>query len=147
MARKFTQEELDRITELAKNWGKIVVRRGFGDDGPGLDVDLDQMEEMAVAAARGLIAGTLESATEQQAQKLGEQQPCPTCGQLCSVGSAERPVVVRGGAFAHHEPKAHCLACRRDFFPSASPSEAGQPRLLTGHSAQDSDGGRRDQGV
>lgn len=147
MSRKFTQEELDRISELAKNWGKIVVRRGFGDDGPQLDVDLDPMEDLAAAAARGLIAGTLEAATEQQAQNLGDQQPCPTCERMCSLQTDERPVVVRGGTFTHHEPKGYCPACRRDFFPSASPFEARHPRLLAGGAEQDSDGGGRDQGL
>lgn len=147
MARKFTQEQLQRVTKLAKNWGKIIVRRGFGEDGPDLDVDVEHMEELAVAAAQGLIAGTLETATDQQADKLGTEQPCPACGRLCSLTNAERPVVVRGGTFEHHEPKAYCPACRRDFFPSTSRAEARQPRLLPGHCAQDFDGGGRDQGV
>src|SRR4051794_34282900 len=34
----------------AKQWGKIVVRRAFGEHGPGLDVDLDAMEQVAAAA-------------------------------------------------------------------------------------------------
>ncbi len=36
---RFTPEELDRLRELAAEWGKIVSKRAFGDDGPGLDVD------------------------------------------------------------------------------------------------------------
>ena len=127
--RKLTQEDLDSIRQLAAQWGKIVVRRAFGDEGAGLDVDLDQMEQIAVAAAKGLTAGALEVATEQQGQRLGEQQACPACGRMCSVGSEERTVHVRGGTFQHREAKCHCPTCRRDFFPSASTVETRRPRL------------------
>ncbi len=72
-SRKLTAEDLEQITKLAKNWGKIVVRQAFGDDGPGLDVDLSQMEDVAVAAARGLTAGALEEATSQQGRLLGRR--------------------------------------------------------------------------
>src|SRR5213078_2022800 len=126
-SRKLTAEDLEQITKLAKSWGKIVVRQAFGDGGPGLDVDLSQME--AVAAARGLTAGALEEATAQQRRLLGTEQPCAECGRLCGVAVEERPVIVRGGVFEHQEPKAYCPACRRAFFPSASVAEAGRQRL------------------
>src|SRR6266487_2210951 len=96
-SRKLTPEDFEQITKLAKSWGKIVVRQAFGDDGPGLDVDLSQMEDVAVAAARGLTAGALEQATSQQGRLLGTELPCPECGRLCGVGVQERPLVVRGG--------------------------------------------------
>jgi hypothetical protein len=127
---KVTAEDLKRIEELAKRWGKIIVRERWGEEGPGLDVDLTQMEDVGMAAVRGLLAGTLESATQQQASQLGEQQTCPDCGRMCPLKHEERPIVVRsGGVFEHREPKAHCPACRRDFFPSASGAETGHARL------------------
>jgi len=122
--RKFTPEELQAITRLAKQWGKIVVRRGFGDQGPGLDVDLAQMEEVAFAAAQGLTAGVLEEATSSQGEKLGEHQPCPQCHELCLVTQEERPIQAKGGAFQLREPRCYCRTCRRDFFPSASAAQA-----------------------
>jgi hypothetical protein len=122
-SRKLTPEDLQQISKLAKGWGKIVVRQGFGDDGPELDVDLSQMEDVAVAAARGLTAGVLEEATSQQSRRLGAEQACPSCGRLCGVEAEERSLEVRGGAFDHQEPKCYCPTCRRAFFPSASTSE------------------------
>ena len=105
--RKPTAEDLKRIEELAKRWGKIIVREQWGEQGPGLDVDLTQMEDIGMAAVRGLLAGTLESATQQQGAQLGEQQPCPECGRNCPLKHEERPIVVRGGgSFGHREPKA-----------------------------------------
>src|SRR5207249_11927092 len=77
--RKLSPEELQAVSRLAKQWGKIVVRHAFGEQGPGLDVDLAQMEEVAYAAAQGLSAGALEEATARQGEQLGEQQPCPQC--------------------------------------------------------------------
>jgi hypothetical protein len=117
--RKLSAEELEAVTRLAKQWGKIVVKHAFGEQGPGLDVDFAQMEEVASAAARGLTEGALEVATAQQGQLLGEKQPCPQCG------SAERPMRVKGGVLPLREPKCYCPSCRRDFFPSTSGVEAG----------------------
>jgi hypothetical protein len=118
--RKLTPEDLEAISQLAKGWGKIVSRRAFGEQGPGLDVDLAQMEQVAFAAAQGLLAGALETATSQQAAQLGNSQPCPNCGRVCPVTIDERTVEVRGGRFEHREPLCHCPTCRRDFFPSAA---------------------------
>ncbi len=120
---KLNNKDLAEIHALAKQWGKIVVRRAFGDQGPGLDVDLDCMEQVAAAAAAGLTAGALEEATRQQAQHLPAEHPCPGCGRLCTPQPQPRPLVVKGGSFLHQEPACHCPACRRDFFPSASGAE------------------------
>lgn len=122
--RKLSPEELEAITRLAKQWGKIVVKHAFGEQGPGLDVDFAQMEQVAAAAARGLTEGALAVAAAQQGQRLGEEQPCPQCGTLCPVGSAERPLHVQGATVPLREPKCYCPTCRRDFFPSASALEA-----------------------
>jgi hypothetical protein len=48
--RQLTPEMLQEIRDLAAAWGKIVARRAFGDQGPGLDVDFDTMEQIARAA-------------------------------------------------------------------------------------------------
>lgn len=126
--RKLSREELEAVNRLAKQWGKIVVKQAFGEQGPGLDVDFAQMEEVACAAARGLTEGALEAATAQQGHLLGEKQPCPQCGKLCRVGSAERPLRAKGGTIPLREPKCYCPTCRRDF-PSASAVEAGRAWL------------------
>src|SRR5438876_3717632 len=94
--RRFTPEELNGLRELASQWGKIVARRAFGDDGPGPDVDFDAMEQIAQAAAAGLTEGTLQTLLERQATTLGQEQPCPECGRRCAVRRQERPLHVRG---------------------------------------------------
>lgn len=136
-ARQLTPADLARIQELAKQWGKIVVRHAFGDDGPGLDVDIDQMEEVALAAVAGLAAGTLEAGTGRQAQNLGGEHACPACGRVCTAHPETRTVQGAGGPFAHAEPVCYCPTCRRDFFPPAAAAEARQSRLHAARPAQD----------
>jgi hypothetical protein len=127
--RQFTPEELQELRGLAARWGKIIARRAFGDAGPGLDVDLDAMEQVARAAAVGLTEGTLQTCLEQQARALGPAQPCPACGRACPVGREGRPLTVQGGRLDPNEPVCHCPDCRRDFFPSAAPGAPGRARL------------------
>ncbi len=118
-ARRFTPEELTQLRALAAEWGKIVSKRAFGDDGPGLDVDFRTMEQIATAAAQGLTEGTLQQLLRQQAGKLPDQQPCPDCGTVCPTEPHTRPLTAQGAQVEQVERIAHCPACRRDFFPPA----------------------------
>ena len=118
--RKLSSEQLAAVKELAKQWGQIVARRAYGPDGPPLDADFDEMEQIAAAATAGLVEGTLEQLTQQQAQRLPEQLPCPACQKSCSLTTRPRKVVARGATITLQEPVAHCPACRRDFFPPAT---------------------------
>jgi hypothetical protein len=130
MARvPLTPQDLQKIRDLAAQWGKIVARRAFGDQGPGTDVALTAMEEVALAAAAGLTEGTLATLLEQQAHVLGQQQACPACGCLCPVRRQPRPLDVRGGSLQLSEPLCHCPDCRRDFFPPTDAAQTGQPSL------------------
>jgi hypothetical protein len=125
---KITPQDLQNIRDLAAQWGKIVARRAFGDTGPGLDVDLLALEQVADAAARGLTEGTLATLLEQQAQALPPEQSCPDCGQLCPVAHEGRPLACGGGGtLTYREPLCHCPACRRDFFPSAAGLASRRP--------------------
>ena len=123
MARRaFPPELLREIRDLAAGWGKIVARRAFGDSGPGLDTDFEAMEQLAQAAAAGLAEGALALLLEQQAQTLGEQAPCPDCGTPCALHREPRTLHRPGGTVPQSEPVGHCPACRRDFFPPATPA-------------------------
>ena len=122
-------QRLQEIQDLAAQWGKIVARRAFGADGPGPDVDIDAMEQVARAAAAGVLEGTLTTLLEQQATALGAEQPCPTCGRLCPVARAERPLTVHGGQITQSEPICSCPDCRRDFFPPTALVASRRARL------------------
>jgi hypothetical protein len=116
-------EKLAELKELARGWGKLLAAEAYGPEGPGLDVDLASMEELAVQAARAMVEGSLESLIQQQADRLGEAQTCPECGSVHRLKRRARLFQVRSGQFELEEPVAHCSTCRRDFFPSADGTE------------------------
>jgi len=122
--RKMTGKEarerkLKEIQEVAAGWGKIIAQEAFP-GGPGMDVTLADMEELAAAASRALVQGAVETMTGSQSEQFGQEAPCPTCGRMCPLTTASRPMVVRGGNATLNEPVGHCPRCRRDFFPSAA---------------------------
>ena len=119
---KLSERKLKEIEEIAAGWGKLLAKEAFP-NGPGLDVTLADMEEVAARAARAIVRGAVETMTGEQAKQFGEELPCPTCGRMCAVKRKSRPMTVRGGEATLDEPVAHCPACRRDFFPSASGAE------------------------
>jgi hypothetical protein len=121
MSTSSSSDDLQGLRELASQWGKIISRQAFGDEGPDTDVDLNTMEHVAQIASQGLLEGILETVLEQQAKKLGDQQPCPDCGRVCLVRREPRSLVFRGATVEYAEPVCHCPACRRDFFPSTLP--------------------------
>jgi len=120
MASKEARERrLKEIQEIAAGWGEIIAREAFP-EGPGLDVTLADMEEIAVAASRALVRGAVETMTGSQGERFGNAAACPSCGRMCALERASRPMVVRGGDATLSEPVGHCPACRRDFFPAAA---------------------------
>ena len=123
--RELPPELLQEIRDLAAGWGKIVARRAFGDQGPGLDVDFDAVEQVARAAALGLTEGALAAALQQQAGALAAEQPCPSCGAPRPVRRRPRELVSPGATVTRDEPVCHCPACRRDFSPPAAAAAPG----------------------
>lgn len=115
---KLSERKLKEIREVAEGWGKLLAREAFP-EGPGLDVSLADMEDIAAVATRAMVKGSVETMTEHQTESLGEQAACPTCGKTCQLQRKPRDVIVRGGDASLDEAKAHCSRCRRDFFPSA----------------------------
>jgi hypothetical protein len=128
--RQLHPDKIQEIRAFAAQWGKIVARRACGEAAADAGLDFQAMEDLAAAAAAGLTEGTLAALLEQRAGTLPAQIPCPDCGQLCPVDHEERPLTVHTGqAIPLREPLGHCPACRRDFFPPADRSAAGQSPL------------------
>ena len=131
----FTQgqpEELSHLRNLAYGWGKVVSRRAYGEEGPGLEIDFDSIESLAVEMGQAVIRGAIEEALRTQLKLLGDHQPCPECARACPVDTASRTIQVRGGTIQYNEPVGHCPACRRDFFPSPPELAARLAQLLSG---------------
>ena len=45
---KGPSDDLSHLRGIAYGWGKVVSRRAYGDEGPGLDIDFDSIESLAV---------------------------------------------------------------------------------------------------
>ena len=127
---KSQPEDLSKIRDLAFGWGKIVTRRAYGDQGPGLDLDFDSIESLAVEIGQAVSQGTIKEVLQTQFKLLGDHQPCPECSRACPVNKAPRTIQVRCGTVHYDEPVCHCPACRRDFFPSPPKFAARLAQLL-----------------
>ena len=131
---KGQSDDLSPLRDMAYGWGKIVTRRAYGEEGPGLDLDFDSIESLAVDVGQSVIQGTIEEVLRIQFQRLGDHQPCPGCSRACPVTKAPRTLQVRCGTVHYDEPVCHCPACRRDFFPSPPEFAARLAQRLAGHS-------------
>jgi hypothetical protein len=127
--RKSPLMDSTTIGRVAQGWGKVVARRVQEEVGPDLDLDADDIEQIAKAAACVVAKGTIEELLEKKAVVLGAEQPCPACQRLCPVERAPRTIYFWGAAVEYREPKCHCPACRRDFFPSTPGAAAHDAQL------------------
>ena len=127
--RKSSLMDATGIERVATGWGKVVARRVEEQVGPDLDLDADDMERLAVSAACVVVKGTIEELLEKKAAALGPEQPCPSCQRLCPLKRESRTISFCGTEVEYREPKCHCPACRRDFFPSTPRVASDDPRL------------------
>lgn len=131
-SHQLKDEKVRELTGLVQGWGKLLAGQAYGPQGPGLDVDLAGMEELATMMQQALLEGLCEELTQRQAERLPATQPCPGCGGECEVQRPEetpadssgkrkepRRMLLRGGSFGLAEPRCYCRRCRRSFFPSA----------------------------
>ena len=125
--RKSSSMDRDGVERLAEGWGKVVARRVHDEVGPELDLDADDIEQMAVVAARAVARGTILDLLERKAALLGPEQPCPTCRRPCPVDRQPRAIDFWGGEVTYAEPVGHCPAGRRDSFPSAADATVDAP--------------------
>ena len=127
--RKSSSRDSTGLGRVAQGWGKVVARRVEEEVGPELDLDADDIEQVAKQAACVVARGTIEELLEKKAAAVGPEQPCPTCQRSCPVQREPRTITFWGGPIEYREPKCHCPACRRDFFPS-TPRAAADPARL-----------------
>jgi hypothetical protein len=125
--RKSPSRDRAGVERLAEGRGKVVARRVHEGVGPELDLDADDIEQMALTAATAVARSTIADLLGRKAASLGPEQPCPTWRRPCAVGRQPRAIDFWGGEVTCAEPVCHCPACRRDFFPSASVVAADAP--------------------
>ena len=117
------KEEL--AAKLALQMAELFSEEVYGPEGPELDSDIDEFEDLAVLAARAAFDAVIARALVLQNQKLPNTLPCPGCQRPCRVEFEERSVQGRMGPATLQEPVCHCPTCERDFFPSAGKLAVG----------------------
>ena len=80
---------------------------------------MSTLEQAGRAFGRQLSVASIRRAVREVAALSDTRASCPACDHECDVGLAKRTVHSLEGLVELLEPKAHCPACRRDFFPSA----------------------------
>lgn len=114
-----------QIGQWAAESAKVFSAGIYGEEGPSLLADIDEIEDNAVMAAIAVFDATIARALELQNQKLPEKMPCPDCQSTCSVRLKSRTIQGRLGPATIQEPVCRCSVCDRDFFPSAGSIAAG----------------------
>jgi hypothetical protein len=117
------KEEL--AARLAGQLAELFSEEVYGPEGPELDSDIDEFEDLAVLAARAAFDAVIARALVLQSQKLPNKLPCPKCQAECTVEFQERTIQGRMGPATIKEPVCSCSVCERDFFPSAGKLAAG----------------------
>lgn len=110
-----------RALELAQQLAEEV----YGPQGPAMDSSIDEIEEVAMQAARAAFDGVIGRALELQNEQLPPHVPCPDCGRICAVQFEKRTIQGRFSTAEIQEPFGHCATCARDFFPSAANAAVG----------------------
>ena len=121
METQLSKEELaSLIQHKTEELVKLVSLQKFGPDGPPRQITFSQIEDIGHEIGQATAAAVDQDLQQQHAQQhFHDDQPCPTCQQLCQVNERERTVLTRTGPVVLVEPICYCQACDRSFFPSA----------------------------
>jgi hypothetical protein len=82
-----------------------------------------QIERTAHAIGQRLAMRLTQQALATHAEDQPGTAPCPQCRQSCRLTRKKRPITTPDGSFDYYEPAAHCVECRRDFFPDTPRTE------------------------
>ena len=81
--RVATKEVL--AAKLPGQLAEVFSTEVYGPEGPELDCDIDEIEDLAVLAARAAFDAVIARALLLQNQKLPPDLPCPDCQRKCRV--------------------------------------------------------------
>ena len=115
--RMAIKEEL--AAKPARQLAETFSEEVYGPDGPELDCDIDEIEDLAVLAARAAFDAVIARALLQN-QKPPDQLARPKCERPRRVGFEKRTAPGRMGPAEIQEPICHCSKCDRVFWSSES---------------------------
>jgi Zn finger protein HypA/HybF involved in hydrogenase expression len=110
------------VEAMAERMGREAAVKAFGEQGPGLDVTLADLEGFFDSFVKGFARGAYAEAVERQAEQVPERAECPECGSECTRQKPPRarPMQTVHGPFQWEEPRHFCPRCARLFFPPAT---------------------------
>ena len=117
------QGNSDELLGLVRLLGRNLSHQAFGEHGPDLKMTLVDLEQCLRPLVEAMAGGFLSAATSEQAHRLIDIQPCPTCGHECSQTPRDRTILGEYGPFTWPEPTYRCEHCERSFFPAADRAE------------------------
>ena len=117
--QKSPSMDRDGVERLAEGWEKVVARRVHDEVGPELDLDADDIEQMAITAARAVALGTIADLLERKAALLGPEQPCPTRQRPCAAHASRGPSTSGAARSPTPSPSATARPAAGIFFPHA----------------------------
>ncbi len=119
---KLSHEELDRVAREVLT----ALRRSDHPPIPQTQgLTFSDIERTAQAVGQRVAALITADALASAAEEQAEFAACPQCGHRTRVTRQKRELHTLDGPVDYREPAAHCVGCRRDFFPSASPTALG----------------------
>lgn len=113
--RKALEEKLQDCLEQAATIAAQLQALDQGGETP----HFDEIEMPAHEVGQRLSRMIQTSRAREVAADGLQDQPCPRCGELCAVKTADREVHSIDGRIELTETVAYCTRCRRAFFPSA----------------------------
>ena len=120
---KTVEAQREELVRAARLLGENLSRRSFGERGPDLNVTLADLEGFLRPLVQAISGGFLAVSASEQAERLAETLPCPTCGRACSREEHERTLTAAEGPLTWDEPVCRCKHCERSFFPSKDRAE------------------------
>jgi len=78
---KTVEVKREELIQAARLLGENLSRRSFGEQGPDLNVTLADLEGFLRPLVQAMAGGFLAVSAREQAQRLAETLPCPTCGR------------------------------------------------------------------
>jgi hypothetical protein len=112
---KPSSDELDRIAT------EVLAHLRRSDAVPsGLGKSFAEMEQAARAVAQRVATKLTAEMLTELAENAPESAPCPKCQNMWKLTRHKRTILTPDGPVDYYEPAAHCIACRCDFFPTAS---------------------------
>ena len=101
---KTVEAQREELVQAARLLGENLSRRSFGERGPDLNLTLADLEQFLRPLVQAMAGGFLAVSASEQAQRLAETLPCPTCGRECSREEHERTLTAADGPLAWSEP-------------------------------------------